>query len=1255
MRGTNNPSVWRPLAPLFVLLAVCVALLLLLPDLGGPKATADGEARSLLRSAPLPPRKGADGPRFRRVRGAESGITFRNELGKENTYTYLTNGAGLAVGDYDNDGLPDIYLVSQDGPNRLYRQVSPFRFEDVTAAAGNVDGGAAWGTGASFADIDNDGDLDLYVCNLEAPNRCYRNEGNGTFTEVAQQLGIAHTGASMMAAFADYDRDGDLDLYLLNNRALHAGWSLTPEVLGDMRAPGDTVREPGAMVPSERDLRGPLAQWFFGGRALPPTAQVPDALKEHFFAAHGRIYMAGQPDVLYRNDGSVFRDATRGAGLSDQGMGLSATWTDYDEDGWPDLYVANDLESPDTLWRNRGDGTFEDVTLQALPHTAYYGMGSDAADVDNDGRIDLFVGDMSATTHRMAKVLMGDMDRQRHFLVHSRPAQIMRNALYHNTGTGRFEEVAHLAGVASTDWTWSTLFGDLDNDGLNDLFVTNGIARFDMNPDIEEKVRALWRQDRQAEAIAQIRSVPAVPERNHALRNLGNLRFQRMGADWGLDLQAVSHGAALVDLDRDGDLDAVVNNFQEEASVHENTGTEGHAVAVRLVGTRSNRQGIGARVELTTASGTMVREAWLSRGYLSGQEPWLHFGTGAETRIRELTVLWPSGARQSFTDIPTDRVYTITEPAEGGTRFDARVPAPVQPWLAPLTAAPVFTHRERDFDDYATQPLLPHKLSQFGPGLAFGDADGDGVDELFVGGAAGQSGAMFRREGSAWRRVEGGPWEADAEGEDMGILWFDADGDSDQDLLVCRGGVEAGERTERLRDVLYRNEGGFRFVRDEAALPDIRTASSSAAAADVDGDGDLDLAIGGMLVPGAYPDAPPTRLLRNDGGRFVDATEALAPTLLRAGMVTSLLWSDVDGDSDQDLFVAARWQPLRLLRNDGGVLADATEAAGLAGTSGWWNGLAALDVDGDGDTDFVATNQGLNSKYKADAAHPTGIRFHDFDGNGTRDLVESKYEGDTLLPVRGRSCSSQAMPFLAQKFPTYEAFARSTLAEIYPAEAMTAAGKVEAVELRSVMLRNDGKGTFAVEPLDRDCQAAPGWAAATADLDGDGRLDLLAAQNFFNPEPETGRFAGGLGLLLRGTGTTLQRVAPRTAGLLVPHDAKGLAVADLDGDRRPDVALAANDGPLTVLRNAGTAPMLQVRLRGRQGNPVAVGARVTAHWPDGRSCVQEVRAGGSFLSQSSSALWFAADPVRVTVRWPGGVATEHAVAAGTPALELQHP
>jgi hypothetical protein len=446
-----------------------------------------GQAPAIV-SAPLAAPRTAEGPRFVRRTAAETGLAFRNELRPENRYTYLTNGAGLAVGDYDKDGLVDVYLVSQDGPNKLFRQVSPMHFEDVTAKAGNVDGGDAWGTGATFVDIDGDGWLDIYVCNMEAKNKLYRNKGDGTFEECAARFGLDICAASTMAAFADFDRDGDLDCYLLTNRALHAGWALTPEVLDGIRPPKDTLRRPRDMVPTSKQLADP---WLARHQPnQPPTTdtEVPEALREHFLLASGYAYMAGQPDRLLRNDNGHFVDVTASAGIQDRGMGLSATWWDYDNDGWPDLYVANDLESPDTLWHNERNGTFRDVTRALLPHTAYYGMGSDAGDIDNDGWLDFFVGDMSATTHRMAKVLMGEMDKQRHFLIHQQPPQYMRNALLLNTGAGRFQEAAFLAGVASTDWTWSTLFGDLDCDGRLDLFCTNGIARFDMNPDIAARI-----------------------------------------------------------------------------------------------------------------------------------------------------------------------------------------------------------------------------------------------------------------------------------------------------------------------------------------------------------------------------------------------------------------------------------------------------------------------------------------------------------------------------------------------------------------------------------------------------------------------------------------------------------------------------------------------------------------------------------------------------------------------------------------------
>ncbi|MFM1873141.1 MAG: hypothetical protein RL398_2563, partial [Planctomycetota bacterium] len=526
-------------------------------------SSADGDTTpsgSALQLVHEPRRAAAPGePQFVRLDPAVCGIDFVNLLRKENTYTYLTNGAGLAAGDYDNDGWVDLYFVSQDGPNRLFRQVAPLRFEDVTARVGGVDGGEAWGTGASFVDIDGDGDLDLYVCNLEAKNLLYINGGDGTFREDAASFGLDLVAASMMAAFADYDRDGKLDLYLLTNRALHTGWPLTPEVLQGIRTPKDTVRPVAAMVPSLADWD--LVHGLERDGKLRSEADLPERLREHFMVFGGKAFMTGQPDRLLRNVGGKFVDVTQASGIAGFGMGLSATWWDYDDDGWPDLYVANDLESPDTLYRNRGDGTFADVTKDVLPHTAYYGMGSDAGDIDGDGRLDFLVADMSMTTHEKAKVLMGDMNRQRDFLIGSRPQQYMRNALLLNTGLGVFQEAGMLAKAASTDWTWSVLFGDLDNDARLDLFATNGIARFDMDPDLELRVQKLWAEQRQQAAIELIQNVRKVPEKNLALRNVGDLEFAKTGADWGLDLEAVSHGAALVDLDRDGDLDVVVGNF----------------------------------------------------------------------------------------------------------------------------------------------------------------------------------------------------------------------------------------------------------------------------------------------------------------------------------------------------------------------------------------------------------------------------------------------------------------------------------------------------------------------------------------------------------------------------------------------------------------------------------------------------------------------------------------------------------------------
>jgi hypothetical protein len=1184
---------------------------------------------------------------FVRHAPADCGVTAGNTLKSEHVLPYVYDGAGLATGDLDGDGLPDLYVVSQDGPNHLYRQTAPFRFEDVTERSG-VGGGDAWGSGCAIVDVDGDGKLDIYVCNLESPNLLYRNLGNLAFEECARRFGLDFTGACFYPAFADYDNDGDLDVYLLNNRVFLQ--SLLPELLAK-------VELPTSMTKTLRELTPPMPSLVPDehGKGL----AVPPGYEDHLLEFGGRLFFAGQADRLLRNDGARFSDVTREAGIADQGMGLSATWWDHDGDGRLDLYVANDLESPDVLYRNRGDGTFEDISATALPQLAYFGMGSDAADVDGDGRFDLCVADMAMRTHYAAKVLMGDMGDRGWFLENGRPPQVMRNALFMNTGTGRFLEVGQLAGVAKTDWTWTVKFGDLDADGHVDLFATNGIPRFDNDPDARARFSALWAAGKRDEAIALAANLPAVPEKNLALRNDGlppgePPHFTDRAADWGLDLEAVSQGASLVDLDRDGDLDVVVGNQNAPVAIYENrTGRDRHAALVRLVGRDRNPFGIGARLSVFAGGKRIERLLTPGGGYLSSHDPLVHLGLGAATRIDRLELRWPRGAVQVFEGLEADRLLAIAEPATA-TIQETATPDKEPRFVDFADASGLHRrHVETPYDDYASQPLAPHRHSQLGPGLAFGDVDGDGHDDVFVGGARGQGGALHLVRDTGYVRM-GGPWERDGVHEDLGAVFLDLDLDGDLDLFVVSGSNEAkpGDASFRDRAYLNRGNGEFDAAPDELA-PAFADSGSVAAAADWDRDGDLDLFVGGRVVPGRYPESPISRLYRNDGGKLVDVIETAIPSLRLAGLVTGALWSDVDGDGLLDLLVTAHWQPVRYFRNSGdGRFEDRSEAAGFAAQPGWWNGIAAGDLDADGDLDYVATNTGLNTKYKASPEHPARLFAADFDDNGTFDVVEAKYEGERLLPVRGRSCSSRAIPMLAERFETYDRFARASLTEIYGESALDGARGLFATQLAHVLWRNDGNGRFTAVPLPRIAQLAPAFGVAIGDLDGDGRADLVLAQNFFHPEPETGRMAGGLGCLLWNTKAGLVAAGARESGLIVPEDARALAIADLDADLRPDLVVTTNDGPLRVLRNAqGEGRWLAVRLRGNAANPAGIGARLTLRLDGLPPQVVELAASGSYLSSPPPVASFGmgdASRGELEVRWPDGGTTTHGVeGAGT--------
>jgi hypothetical protein len=1161
-------------------------------------------------------------------------VFFGTDSGKDTA-------GGAALGDVDGDGLPDILLPRSEGGSRLYRNLGDFRFEDRTEAAGLLDE-PFWSTGATLADIDLDGDLDIYACAHGQPNRLYVNDGRGRFEEKAGELGLAFRGASVLAAFADVDLDGDLDVYLLTTFLDRPGWREGAPVKVD------PVRREATLPPEYRELL---------------TA---------FLLPDGRVKAvpSGQYDHLYRNDGPtpdgriVFTEVTREAGMESPAMGLSATWWDYNGDGRPDLYVANDFHGPDHLYRNDstpGAIRFTDVSRDALPSTPWYSMGSDAGDVNNDGLLDYLATDMAGTTHYKDKIGMGDMEDSGWFLELAEPRQHMRNCLYVNTGTGRFLEAAQLAGLARTDWTWAAKLGDLDQDGRLDVFITNGMTRDLFNSDLKaEEKKVMERRDLEA-AAAFWRDKPVKKDVNFAFRNLGDLRFEETGAAWGLAHLGVSFGAAFGDLDADGDLDIVVNNYGEPAAVYRNRSpAERHAIRVRLRGTASPSWGIGATVRLRAGGLEQMRYLTVERGYMAADEPVLHFGLGGEVRVERLEVEWPSGRRQRFEDLAADRLYTITEPGDeasprGGDDAPAARAAPLFERAAILAGA---GRKEREFDDFAREPLLPNRLSRLGPGLAWGDIDGDGDDDLYLGGSAGNAGALHVNEGGG-RFVERhvAAFAEDREREDMAPLFLDADLDGDQDLYVVSGSTECEPESELLRDRLYVNDGAGGFARAPAdALPDLRTSGSVACAADFDRDGDLDIFAGGRCIPGRYPLVPESHLLVNGGGRFTLAGDDVAPGLRRAGLVTSALWSDADGDGWTDLLVACEWGPVRLFRNEEGTLRERTLEAGLARRLGWWHGIAGGDVDGDDDNDYAVTGFGLNTKYKASPEEPELLYYGDLDGSGRPQIVEAKFEGEVCYPRRGLSCSSAAMPAIRERLKTFHDFASAPLAGIYAPGRLAEAARLEANTLESGILIADG-GRFRFSPLPRLAQIAPAFGVVLADLDIDGALDLALAQNFFWPERETGRLNGGVGLFLSGDGRgRFEPLWPERSGVLIPGDARGLTTADADGDGRLDLVAAVNDGDPVVLANRARTGgrFLLVRLRGRPGNPTAAGAVVRIERDGASALTAEVHAGGGYLSQSSSRLAFglgtAASARAVRVRWPSGRLSTHPVPGG--ALEV---
>ena len=1077
---------------------------------------------------------GADGVLMELLPSSQTGIDFKNtsrETPRRHLgfYDYYYNGSGVAAGDFNNDGLPDLFFAGNDAANKLYLNKGNFRFEDISQPAG-IMSTDRWATGVTLVDINEDGWLDIYVCNsgptndrARLANQLFVNNGDDTFTERAAEYGIADFSRSTQAAFFDMDKDGDLDLFVMNHAL--------------------------------RNLGGSYGEWRAGFDAKPADQQKQ------------------MQNTLYRNDGGQFTDVTAAAGIDMEGFGLGLAVFDFDEDGWLDVFVANDYFMPDFLFRNNGDGTFSEKASSQFSHISYYSMGCDAADFNNDGITDIGVVDMTPGDHYRNKTLMASMDVQGFELLTDElgfAPQFMFNALHMGRGKGLYSEIANMTGAAQTDWSWAALFADLDNDGWKDFIVSNGYKRDTKDNDWKNRVAARRAQPNYTPEVyfELLQEANSEPVPNAVFRNDANLGFEEVGEGWGMDTPSFSNGAIYTDLDADGDLDMVFNNLESEAFVYRNNSRGENWIQFELEDGNSINDVLFSKVKVTAGELEQTIDYQFTRGYQSFMEPLAHFGLGAAAQVDRVEVTWPDG------------LVTVVEAPAINKRHTLKKENPTSPAVAeesfPFVQAGAripglrFLHQENDFNDFAKEVLLPHRQSTLGPALAVGDVNGDGLEDIYIGGAMGQAGALFVQDATQFFVPSPQPaFAADQLAEDNGALWFDYDGDSDLDLYVCSGGGGDMEgRTLLLQDRLYRNDNG-QLTKVEDALPKMPESTMAVAAHDWDNDGDLDLFVGGRTKPGFYPLAPTSYLLENQNGQFVDVTETQGPDLQQWGMVTDALWLDMNADNQKELVIAGEWQALTVFSLQQGQFQDVSEQYGLSDTEGWWYSLEAADVDNDGDLDLLAGNVGLNNKFHPSAEKPLLVYGNDFDENGVPDIVLSKFYNGEPVPVRGKECSTEQMPFLAEKFPTYASFASSDLESIYGEDKLTEAVQLQATTFASIWIENQGNGQFVQHELPMAAQLSPINGFIVHDYNRDGYNDILLAGNMAETEVETPRYDAGKGLVLYGSasGAFSSSLKMASTGLFLTGDVKAIAALNVSNQRVPGLVVANNNGPLQLWMN----------------------------------------------------------------------------------------
>jgi enediyne biosynthesis protein E4 len=1121
---------------------------------------------------------------FELLASSKTGIDFNNEIVESDSlnilkFEYLYNGAGVGIGDFNNDGQQDIFFAGNKVSSRLYLNKGDFDFEDATEASKVTTN--RWCTGVAIVDINQDGWDDIYISTIHpdktktARNLFYINKGIvenevPVFEELAGSMGLADSSYSTQVAFLDYDLDGDLDMYLVNN----------------------------ALEDFSRNT---------------PYGQREDGTGKSV-------------DRLFRNNGNgisglpQFTDVSKEANIVVEGWGLGIIVNDFNQDGYPDVYVTNDFLSNDHLYINNQDGTFTNQISNYLKHQEHNGMGVDAADINNDGFNEIVGVDMMPNDNLRQKTMFSNIGYDRFWLNRQRgyQDQYVRNVLQFNNGNNTFSDIGYMSGMYCTDWSWSALLADYDNDGHRDLLITNGYPKDVTDLDFTTYASGSnmfgTPEARLAKAMQAIDKLVGIKKPNFIFKNNNDLTFTNQAKAWGLDRPSYTNGAAYADLDNDGDLDLVMNNINDKAFIYRNklcrkNNNEANFLRLQLITIKGKSNALGTKVKVYSKSQFQYAEQQQQRGYKSSVEPYMHFGLGEITIIDSLVVAWPAGNQQVLKNIAVNQVIKVYESnAIVSTKVIKKKNTKIFEEVH-KTLNVFYKHEEGLAIDFKEgQALLPQMHSKLGPGVAVGDVNSDGLEDFIIGGTAGKSAVIFYQQTVGVFKSTQLPSK---KMEDMGMLLFDADADGDLDLYCASGSSEFGRTADNYQHRFYRNLGKENFFMDTTALPKIKSSASCVIANDFDKDGDLDLFVGGRVVPLKYPSPPESHLLRNDGkGNFSNATVAIAPSLQFVGMVTSALWSDFDNDGFTDLIMVGEWMPINIFKNIGGKKFEHLSPKNLAHTTGWWNSLVGGDFDSDGDTDYIAGNLGLNSIFQASEKEPVSIYASDYDGNGSFDPIISRFIEGVEYPTHYRETITDQMSFLRRSLLRYSVYGKATLQNFIPADKLEEALIYKATYFKSAYIENAGNGNFKIKPLPIEVQTTPVYGMVVTDLNSDGNVDVMAIGNSYSSETASGLYDAGIGVVLQGDGKgNFSSIHVNNSGFFVDNDAKGFA----------ELKISKNKSLWIVTTNSdSTKVFMQTDL---QKQTVLSINRDDAYaeiiFEDGKKQKQEFYFGSGYLSQSS--------------------------------------